>query len=289
MRRSGLTLAWMAAAVTLGGLPAAALDVEQVGLLEGLALPECALPDPANGVVYVSNVETDVEAYWEDDGHGFISKVSPTGEMITLRWLEGSEHTPVNSPKGMCILDGHLYFTDNTRLLKYALDGTGPLMEVPLPHTARLNDMATDGTFVYVSDIELGLVYKVGPRGGQTIVKAPPSINGITFSKGRMLCVSWDEHEVYELDPSSAKEPVPFGLAEHFTTLDGIEALDDGTLIVSDFEGNKVCTVSADGKQVQTLIELDTPADIGLDEQRGLLYVPQLMSSELAVFRLKRP
>ena len=93
---------------------------------------------------------------------------------------------------------------------------------------------------------------------------------------------------VYELDPSGDNPPVAFGLAEHFTNLDGIEVLDDGTFIVSDFKGNKVCSISADRKTVETLAELDSPADIGIDRSRNLLYVPQFMQNKAVIYKLNR-
>ena len=103
-----------------------------------------------------------------------------------------------------------------------------------------------------------------------------------------MFGVSWDLHEIDELDPSGGKAPVAFGLAEHFTNLDGIEVVEDGTFIVSDFMGNKVCAISPDRASVTTLAELDTPADIGLNRTDGLLYVPQLTQDKVAVYRIRK-
>ena len=60
-----------------------------------------------------------------------------------------------------------------------------------------------------------------------------------------MFGVSWTEHEIYELDPAGKKAPVAFGLSDHFTNLDAIEVLGDGTSIVSDFTGNNVCIGSS--------------------------------------------
>jgi hypothetical protein len=81
---------------------------------------------------------------------------------------------------------------------------------------------------------------------------------------------------------------VAFGLDRHFTNLDGIEVLDDGTFVVSDFTGNKVCTIPPDRSRVDTLVETPTPADIGLNRKAGLLYVPQFTSDTLSVYRLTR-
>ena len=270
-----------------------ALSAEQVAVImgdgEGLNVPECTLPDPAAGVVYISNIETATEGYWVDDGKGFISLVTSEGQVKELRWLESTPDAPLNAPKGMCILGGYLYFTDNSRLMRCSIEKGGPAEQVPLPGAKRLNDLATDGRGVWVSDVEAGKVYAVDPREGACReIKAPEGVNGLTFHGGKMFAVSWALHEVYELDPAGEKAPEPFGLAEHFTNLDGIEVMDDGTFIVSDLKGNKVSSIAPDRKTVRTLVELDSPADIGLDRGRGLLYVPQLIKGRAMAYKLER-
>jgi hypothetical protein len=90
------------------------------------------------------------------------------------------------------------------------------------------------------------------------------------------------------MDPSGKTPPRPLGVAEHFTNLDGIEILDDGWIIVSDFYGNKVSVVCPEGKAVRTLAELKTPADIALDRRNHLLYVPQFKHDKVVVYRLLR-
>jgi hypothetical protein len=116
---------------------------------------------------------------------------------------------------------------------------------------------------------------------------APAGINGLTFFGNKMFGVSWKLHEVYELDPSGKKAPVAFGLADHFTNLDSIEVLDDGTFVVSDFMGDAVYTISPDRSRVDKLIAVPSPADIGLNRKDGLLYVPQFMKDRLSVYRLE--
>ncbi len=108
----------------------------------------------------------------------------------------------------------------------------------------------------------------------------------MTCKDGKVYAVSWDLHEIYEIDPAGEKEPVAFGLADNFTTLDGIEVLSDGSFIVSDFGGGKVCLVSADRKTVTTLAELTSPADIGIDLKGGMLYVPSLEVNGAVVYKL---
>ena len=289
MKQVGHSVVLGAALVALVAFSTAAQwSVEQVAVVEGLQVPECLLADPANGIVYISNIVAGEDEYWSNDGTGFISLMTSEGKMKELRWLDSGTRTPMNAPKGMCLLDGFLYITDNGQLLKYPVDGSGPIVVVPLPRTDHLNDLATDGKFIYCTDTTLGLIYKVGPRGGQTLIRSPESVNGITCWKGKLFCVSWELHEVYELDGSGDGPPKPFGVAEHFTNLDAVEILDDGTFIISDFVGNKISSIAPDRKTVTTLAEVETPADIGLDRKRGLLYVPSFMKNQAVIYKLKK-
>lgn len=255
---------------------------EHVSTTEGFNVPECVLV--GDGVAYVSNIESLPDEYWVDDGKGYISVLNLKGGVEIKQWIESKPGAIVHSPKGMCLLGEHLYFTDNTRLMRCSLEGGDP--EVVADGFGKANDLTTDGGNVWVSDTLHGKIFCMASDGTQREILAPESVNGITFHDGKMFGVSWGLHEVYELDPAGQKEPQAFGLADHFTNLDGIEVLDDGTIIVSDFMGNKVCTVSPDRSTVRTLVEVDSPADMGLNRYDGLLYIPHFMEDKVSIYRI---
>jgi len=269
----------------LAGCAAEAWKIQQVTAVGQLAVPECALVDAKTGLVYVSNMDTDSGAYWADDGKGSISLLAPGGTPRDLRWRASTEDVPIHSPKGMAILHRILYVADNRRVLGFPLTDAKGAKPLEGPKGVHLNDMATDGEAVYVSDTAAGVVYRLADDG-VTRVKAPVGVNGVTFFKEKLYAVSWDLHEVYQLDPTGEDYPVPLGLAGHFKTPDGIEVLDDGTILVSDMHGHRVAAVSPDRRHVYTLVALKTPADIGLDRGRRLLYVPQFEQDCVTVCRL---
>lgn len=263
---------------------AASWQAKHLVTVEGFAVPECVLPDPAKAVAYVSNIESEPDRYWENDEAGFLSTLSADHQLQALRWLDSTPETIIHSPKGMCLLDGVLYFTDNSRVMRVRQGRLERIAE----GFEKANDLATDGERIWVSDTAASRIFALTPAEGSSEIKAPESINGITFGGGKMYGVSWDLHEIYELDPSGEKEPVPFGLAKHFVHLDGIEVLEDGSFVVSDFKGNAVYLIEADRKSVRKLIEIPSPADIGLDRDRGLLYVPQFTENKVSVYQLSR-
>lgn len=261
--------------------------LEPVKTLSGFLVPECVVVSEDGGF-FVSNIESVPDAYWDDDGKGFISRHDGDGAAVARRWLNSKPGAILNAPKGMCLLNGSLYFTDNNRLMKVDPSDPSDLSEIKIDGAVKLNDLATDGRDLWVSDTGAGKIYRVGRDAKVSVIKAPDAVNGVTCVDGKVFAVSWGEHDLYEIDPAGEKEPIPFGLAAHFTNLDGIEVLEDGSFLVSDFKGNQVCLVSADRKTVTKLADVESAADIGLDRTRSLLYVPMFMEDKVAIFRISK-
>jgi len=261
-------------------------SLEQLHVLEGFSVPECVAPDPRQRRIYISNIHAEEGEYWEDNGKGFISEATYDGELLHLRWKESSEERPIHAPKGMCVSSDHLYINDNTRILVTTTRRLDEVSVVEELSGQRLNDLAADGPRLLISDTAAGIVYLVDENANIIEIPAPETVNGVTFHKDRIFAVSWDHPDLYELDPKGKEAPRSFGLTEHFSNLDGIEVLEDGTFLVSDFTGNKISAVSPDEKSVRTLVEIETPADFGLDEKEGLLFVPQFMKDRVVIFKL---
>lgn len=284
---------WIAAflfslGLSLPGAPLNERASSHLLTLEGFSAPEGVVIDPATGMAYVSNMATPPETYWADTGKGFISRLGPDGTLDTLRWIESTDDFVINQPKGMAIHDGILYVADNTRVLLISLAQGRPLPVLEVAGAQRLNDMATDGFYLYVSDTATGKILRLDRSGhGRHLTVAEiEGVNGITLHGGTLYAVSWTQHEIFEIALGGAHSPKAFELGRHFTNLDGIERMPDGSFFVSDFMGNKVARVSSDRQQVETLYELATPADIGIDRERKRLYVPQLQSDRVVVLSL---
>ena len=86
---------------------AADLTLENVGFMT----PESVLHDPDADVYLVSNIQGDP---FEKDDNGFISRVSPDGVVLELRWIDGAkENVDLDAPKGMAILGDELWVADD--------------------------------------------------------------------------------------------------------------------------------------------------------------------------------
>lgn len=258
---------------------------EHITTLSGFNVPECTLYAPRSGLTYVSNIESKPDEYWTDDAKGYISVLGEDHRVTAERWVNSEPASVLHAPKGMCLFGKHLYVADNTRLIRCSL--SGETIDVVASDFNKANDLATDGKSIWVSDTAPNKIFCISIHGDRREIMAPPGINGITFFGDKMFGVSWALHEIYELDSTGKNPPIPFGLAEHFKNLDGIEVLDDGTFLVSDFTGNTVYTVGSDRATVRVLVEIPSPADLSINRKDGVLYIPQFLKNKVSVYQIE--
>jgi sugar lactone lactonase YvrE len=111
-------------------------------------------------------------------------------------------------------------------------------------------------------------------------------MNGVTQSKEKhhLFAVDFFNGNIVDVDVKKDRREI---LATGpFRGADGIEQAQDGTLFVSSFENGAVWRLSPDGEQVTTLIDgvgRQSTADLALDEEAGLLYVPDTLHATIIV------
>jgi DNA-binding beta-propeller fold protein YncE len=185
-----IALAPVAAASCLACSQPASPPFETIALTEiwrtgGFASPESVLPDPESGLIFVSNVNGEGDAV---DGNGFISRITPDGEIETLDWATG-----LDGPKGMALVGDRLYVTDITRIV--CLDRTtGEIVNRwPAPGAGFLNDAVAgpDGR-IYVSDSMTARIYVLEDQMVHVWAEgeALSAINGLWMEDDRMLVVT---------------------------------------------------------------------------------------------------
>jgi hypothetical protein len=275
--------------------------IEEVATIEGFAAPESCAVDPATGNVYVSNMEVDrteedlAKRYWSDDGKAFISKLGPDGKILELKWHDSALADQLHSPKGMMIHDGTLYINDNSRVVQVELaDETGTPVVNTLEDAKTLNDICYDGESFWVSDTTRAKILKTSLKSeGVTTIDAPTMINGLTWDGDMLYGVCFDTGEVYRIDPTGEKAPEPLGVADEIQGADGIEALEDHTLLVTDFAGAALRHVDPKTKVVTTLWKMEpsdtaSVADPGFNRKTGMLYIPSVLGDTVTVLKLTR-
>ena len=254
-------------------------------VVDGLAMPMCVEID-AEGNAYVSNLVSG--EFWQDTGAAFISRIQD-GQLVQPQWRNSTPAVPISAPKGMCILGDSLYVADNTRLLRLPLGQEQRGEWIDVPNAKGLVDVTTDGRALYISDgaSDPPCIYRLDPATGRTVsIPAPGRASGIVIASGNMMAASSYQHDLCQVDPTGQTAPVPFDMADQFAHLSSLAVLRDGTLVVADFEANKLFTVDPVG-QVRVLIdEVQSPTMIAYDSKRDLLYVPMLQANQVAIYQL---
>jgi hypothetical protein len=275
----------------------------------GFRSPESALYDPVADVYLVSNVSGGPA---DADNDGFISKVSPDGALLELRWIDAtSAKTPLNAPKGMALVGETLFVADIDVVRAFDRESGKALGDVAIPSATFLNDIAAgpDGK-LYVSDTGVGKKpgsAELSPNGSDAVyvIDAQRSVkelaknaelaqpNGLVVDNGSLgakgsLIVAAASGRVYRLDPKGETSTI----AQPAGGLDGLVLTPGGRLIVSSWEASTVfiapATPAAEGAVTfePLIAELTSPADIGYDVKRRQLLVPLFREDALYIQEL---
>jgi len=287
----GTPLALTVCLVAAAPSGAAVADVslgEPMGTVGGLMRPECVAVTP-DGRYVISNINGEAS---EKDGNGFLTVVDRQGG--DSRLYPVGDAPPLHAPKGICVAGRALAVTDIDRIA--IIDRSGarflPQSYGELATPTFLNDITYDGNeWLYASDTRLGRILRFSLDGTRVeeVATEVAGVNGLLWHRGKLILGASGQHDLGEMDVAAGGAPKWFGLAEHFTMIDGIAALEDGTLIVTDPRAGKILAVSADRETVTTLkTDLPSPADCAVDARRNLLLVPMLRGDTGVAFPILR-
>jgi sugar lactone lactonase YvrE len=264
----------------------------------GLLTPESALYDADNDRYLVSNING---SPFEKDNNGFISVLSPDGQVTTLKWIEGGKgKIKLDAPKGLAISKGILYAADITVVRTFDVKTGAQKADIPISGSTFLNDVtaAPDGK-VYVSDsgIKAGAtpgamdptgsdaVYVIDKGAAKALAKGTElgGPNGVLWTDKGLVVVTFRSNEVYRLDDKGVRQDItktPAG------GLDGLISLGD-SLLVTSWQASAIYRGKLGGTFEVVLPDQKSPADIGYDTKRARVIVPHLMQNTVEVYALK--
>ena len=254
-------------------------------LLEGMGFdtPESVLYDAQEDVYLVSNINGNPG---DKDGNGFISRVSPEGRLLDLKWIDGAaEGVTLNAPKGLALFGDALYVTDIDTVRVFERSTGAPLSAVAVEGASFLNDAAAaeDGS-VYVTDSGSGYIYVISPEGSATRLDDVQfkGLNGIVGT-GAHIWVTVGGPLVWELDENGVQVgevQVPAG------ALDGLVQLADASLLVSSWQAGAVYWIDVTGQASEVAVGINGPADIGFDSKRNLVLIPHFQDDRVQAIPL---
>jgi sugar lactone lactonase YvrE len=257
---------------------------------KGLAQPESVVVDPATGAIYVSNI---VGAVMQKDGNGFIAKLNGDGKMVTRQWVKG-----LDSPTGLALHDRTLYVADVDQLVEINAASGEIVKRYPAKGATFLNDVAidSDGT-VYVSDTPSNTIWRLKDGSFEPWI-ADDKLNGPNglLVQGDMLVVAslgkipgvGQKQELAGLSLISLKDQsvTKLGDGRPIGNLDGLELLQPGVYLVTDWAAGALYRVDAKGK-AQQLIDLNQgSADLTYLPDKKIVLIPMMLDNTLVAYRL---
>ena len=280
-----------AGAAALGLLAACGGDAERRAEVvsvggAGFREPESVLHDSVADIYLVSNMNGQP---LEKDGNGFVSRVSPEGEVVELRWI-GAEAGVLNAPRGMGIGGDTLYVADIDVIRRFHRSTGAPLGEIAITGATFLNDVAVgpDGS-IYVTDTGLRMgagrmqsagteaIYRIRPGGEvQALARGAElgSPNGILVDPdGSVIVAGMTSGVVYRMGADGSRTVLR---TPRRGQLDGLVRTRDGSLLVSEWKRGAIYRIHPDADPEIAVRGLPSPADIGYDARRDRLLVPLL-------------
>ena len=259
----------------------------------GFSTPESVLHDTDADVYLVANINGPSA---EKDGNGFISRVSPEGEVLELRWIDGTQPgVTLNAPKGMAIVADTLFVTDIDCVRRFHRVTGEPIREdLCLEHASFLNDLvATDEGNLYFSDSGTdqspGAVYLLRHTADVpnevvltdgTMLKGEElgGPNGVFADSRGLYVATFDSGELFRVTPGGERLQL---LPPSDMQLDGIISLADQGFLISSWGDSTVYWIHSDGTVSPLIENLDAPADIGYDAFRNRVLIPLFRRDEL--------
>jgi len=280
-------------------------------IVTGFETPESVVHDALADVYLVSNVGAgDPGAL---DHNGFISRVSPTGTILQLKWIQdGVNGAVLNGPKGLALHDGTLYVADVDTLRIFNRFTGAPIASIAIPNPfganqVFLNDVAvSDNGTVFISDNANGGLFKVDPQGHAAVLSIDPSLNFpnglVADGTNSAMWVTWIGNQIMRINGAGkisvvATIPAPdvssLGLPPNTLLLDGFVMQLDGSYLVSSWVTGSVYHISAGGRVLSVVAQFvsffdnpnnpDGPADINVDLRRHRLLTPLFDINQLVI------
>ena len=193
LRSSYLTLSLLTSSLAI-----AAPTLELVWETKGFEQPESFIADPKREYLFVSNIQGHP---LEADGKGYITQLRLDGSIVKKEWVKG-----LDAPKGMAIVNNHLYVADLTKVRVYQLETAELVTTYDVPEASFLNDVSSDPEGnVYISDMFEGKIHRIN-NGKVALWYESRNIdhpNGLQVDNGDLVIGDWGHEMKADFSTSS--------------------------------------------------------------------------------------
>lgn len=262
---------------------------------QGYSKPENIVFDSVADVFLVSNVNGGAVAR---DSNGYISRVSPDGRILDLKWIDGSRAaTRLDGPKGLAIRGDTLAVAD-VGAVRLFNRRTGAAMGVWTVPGELMNDVSfTPAGTLYVTDTGPGkglpnssdhdAIYRFDARGQPSVVARDPALNGpdgLVASDSDLVYATFGADSVVRIARGGAHTRVavlPGG------KVDGLRRLPDGSYVVTSWDAGSVFRIMPDGSRRTELTGVTSPAGVTFDSRRNRLAVTSMKDNAVYLVPLR--
>jgi DNA-binding beta-propeller fold protein YncE len=246
----------------------------------GLKVPESVLYDTASKVIFVSSVNG-MPA--DKDNNGFISTLSVDGKIMNESWLTG-----LDAPKGMGILNNHLFVTNIDEVVEIDIPTAKIINRFPVKSSKFLNDIAIDpkSGMIFITDTSNGEVFVLFEGKVTSWLQGPmfKGANGL-FLSDSMLYIGTGNN-ILQADIKSGEVVVAIS---NSGGVDGLYLTADGNFIYSDFKGSVFMANPYKKKRILLLNTTDqkaNAADFGVITSKKMILIPTFADNKVVCYSL---
>ncbi len=242
----------------------------------GLQTPESVLYDSERDIIYVSNINGGSA---EKNGNGFISILTPDGNIKNLEWI-----TNLNAPKGMAIYDGKLYVSDISQLVEIDIEQGKIIQKYNASEAIFLNDVsACKNGMIFVSDTRTAKIHVLENSIFRVWISGEPleRPNGLMAENGKLFI---GDNNIYEVDILTQKIEM---IIKNAGGVDGLVKNSAGKFVFSNWPGR--IFINQNGKNIKlldTTKEKINSADIDYDLKHDLILVPTFFDNKIIADRI---
>jgi DNA-binding beta-propeller fold protein YncE len=242
----------------------------------GLKVPESVLYDTATGVIFVSNVNGKPA---DKDSNGFIATVSTEGKILNAGWVKG-----IDAPKGMGILNKHLFVTNIDEVVEIDIPTATILKRHKVEGSQFLNDIAID--------IKTGMIFITDSGTGEVFVllndKVIPWLQGAMFKGANGLYLSdsllyiGTGNSILQADIKTGEVVIS---VPNSGGVDGLYLNSAGKFIFSDFKGSVfISGIKKPELLLNTTLQQANAADFGIIASKNMILIPTFYDNKVVCY-----